>query len=166
MRDGFSGVLVDGHDPADYAAAVRSVLPRRELMAAGARRHAAGFSWERTADSLVAAYTSAAGELAVASQPVRERLRGPLRALPGAQVGTREGRGAITDATGRFRITGLITTPVTLTARLIGYGPVTRTVVLGDTRVEIVLAEAPIQLNALIVTATAGGQQKRAMGTW
>jgi len=86
VRDGFSGVLVDGHDPADYAAAVRSVLPRRELMAAGARRHAAGFSWERTADSLVAAYTSAAGELAVASQPVRERLRGPLRALPGAQV--------------------------------------------------------------------------------
>src|SRR5438874_1430122 len=84
--------------------------------------------------------------------------------VPGAQVGTREGRGAITDATGRFRITGLITTPVTLTARLIGYGPVTRTVALGDTRVEIVLAEAPIQLNALIVTATAGGQQKRAIG--
>jgi len=90
--------------------------------------------------------------------------QGSLRPLPGAQVGTREGRGAITDATGRFRITGLITTPVTLTARLIGYGPVTRTVALGDTRVEIVLAEAPIQLNALIVTATAGGQQKRAIG--
>src|SRR6266568_8427019 len=57
--------------------------------------------------------------------------QGSLRPLPGAQVGTRVGRGAITDATGRFRITGLITTPVTLTARLIGYGPVTRTVALG-----------------------------------
>jgi D-inositol-3-phosphate glycosyltransferase len=32
VRDGISGVLVDGHDPRDYAAAVRSVLARRELL--------------------------------------------------------------------------------------------------------------------------------------
>jgi D-inositol-3-phosphate glycosyltransferase len=87
VRDGFSGVLVDGHDPADYAAAIRSALPRRELLAAGARRHAGRFSWERTADSLVAAYASAAEEMARAfARPVRERVRGSLRAIPGAQV--------------------------------------------------------------------------------
>src|SRR5206468_9078949 len=58
VRDGVSGVLVEGHDPADYAAAIRSVLGRRELMSAGARRHAGLFSWDRTVDSLVAAYSS------------------------------------------------------------------------------------------------------------
>src|SRR5206468_2913715 len=43
VRDGVSGVLVDGHDPVDYAAAIRTVLGRRQLPAAGARRHAAQF---------------------------------------------------------------------------------------------------------------------------
>jgi D-inositol-3-phosphate glycosyltransferase len=87
VRSGVSGLLVDGHDPAGYAAAVRAVLARRELLAVGARRHAAQFSWDRTADSLVAAYVSAAEELArAAARPVREFVRGPLRAVNGAQV--------------------------------------------------------------------------------
>ena len=87
VRDGVSGVLVDGHGPADYAAAVRAVLGRRQLLAAGARRHASGFSWDRTADALVAAYASAAEEMArSAGRPVRERVLGPLRVLPDAQV--------------------------------------------------------------------------------
>ncbi len=82
VRDGVSGVLVAGRDPADYAAAVRAVLARRELLSAGARRHAAAFSWDRTADSLVEAYTSAAGELAGAGR----RLAGGLHAVARAQV--------------------------------------------------------------------------------
>jgi D-inositol-3-phosphate glycosyltransferase len=87
VRSGVSGLLVDGHDPAGYAAAVRAVLARRELLAVGARRHAAQFSWDRTADSLVTAYVSAAEELArAAARPVREFVRGPLRAVNGAQV--------------------------------------------------------------------------------
>jgi D-inositol-3-phosphate glycosyltransferase len=87
VRDGVSGVLVDGHDPADYAGAIRAVLARRELLAAGARRHAAQFSWDRTVDSLVEAYASAGEELARSFvRPARERVLGPLRALPGAQV--------------------------------------------------------------------------------
>jgi len=87
VSDGVSGVLVEGHDPADYAAAIRSVLSRRELLAAGARRHAARFSWDRTADSLVAAYSSAADEMARAfARPARDRVLGPLRAVPDAQV--------------------------------------------------------------------------------
>ena len=84
VRDGVSGVLVDGHDPADYAVAVRAVLARRELLAAGARRHAGRFSWDRTADALVEAYSSAAAEMdGVRPLP---RLGGPMRALPGVQV--------------------------------------------------------------------------------
>jgi D-inositol-3-phosphate glycosyltransferase len=79
-------MLVDGHDPRDYATAVRAVLARRELLSAGARRHAALFSWDRTADALVAAYTSAAEEMAGAQAPTRPRVGGPLRALPGVQV--------------------------------------------------------------------------------
>ena len=85
VRNGVSGVLVDGHDPRDYATAVRAVLARRELLSAGARRHAAQFSWDRTADALVAAYVSAAAEMAGAQVPPR-RLVGPLRLLPGVQV--------------------------------------------------------------------------------
>jgi D-inositol-3-phosphate glycosyltransferase len=85
VRNGISGVLVDGHDPRDYSGAVRAVLDRRELLGAGARRHAAQFSWDRTADALVEAYASAAAEMAGARQPAR-RLVGPLRVLPGVQV--------------------------------------------------------------------------------
>jgi D-inositol-3-phosphate glycosyltransferase len=85
--DGVSGVLVDGHDPADYAAAIRGVLGRRQLLSAGARRHAARFSWDRTVDALVEAYTAAAEELALSSvHPARERAAGPLRVVPEAQV--------------------------------------------------------------------------------
>ncbi|UOY00943.1 D-inositol-3-phosphate glycosyltransferase [Blastococcus sp. PRF04-17] len=86
VRDGVSGVLVDGHDPRDYAAAVRAVLGRRQLLRAGARRHAGLFSWDRTADALVAAYSSAMEEMAGAPRPVRRRALGPLWVVPGVQV--------------------------------------------------------------------------------
>jgi D-inositol-3-phosphate glycosyltransferase len=87
VRDGVSGLLVDGHAPRDYARAVRDVLIRRELLSAGARRHAARFSWDRTVDSLVAGYAAAAQELALARpQPARTRSTALLRALPGIQV--------------------------------------------------------------------------------
>ncbi|MGY1694971.1 MULTISPECIES: D-inositol-3-phosphate glycosyltransferase [unclassified Geodermatophilus] len=83
VRDGVSGVLVGSRDPAAYAAAIRAVLARRPLLAAGARRHAADFSWDRTADALVAAYASAAAEMAGAA---RRALR-PVVGLPlGTQV--------------------------------------------------------------------------------
>jgi D-inositol-3-phosphate glycosyltransferase len=54
----------------------------------GARRHAGLFSWDRTVDALVAAYTSAGEELArTAIRAARPRLvGGPLRAVPGASV--------------------------------------------------------------------------------
>jgi D-inositol-3-phosphate glycosyltransferase len=86
VRDGVSGLLVDGHAPRDYAHAVRNVLGRRELLSAGARRHAARFSWERTVDSLVDGYAAAAQELTAAPAHLpRSRSTALLRALPGIQ---------------------------------------------------------------------------------
>jgi D-inositol-3-phosphate glycosyltransferase len=78
VDDGVSGVLVEGRDPEDYAAAIRRVLASRELLAAGARRHAAAFSWDRTTDSLVDAYAAAMAEMLAArpaGRPAAERLR-------------------------------------------------------------------------------------------
>ncbi|MFW3171849.1 D-inositol-3-phosphate glycosyltransferase [Geodermatophilus sp. CPCC 206100] len=93
VRDGVSGVLVPGRDPADYAAAIRAVLARRPLLSAGARRHAGLFSWDRTVDSLVTAYASAAREMAVAARRASAgavlrpaRALGAVRPLPSAQV--------------------------------------------------------------------------------
>ena len=89
VHDGVSGVLVEGRDPGDYAAAIRRVLAGRPFLAAGARRPEAQFSWGRNDDSLIAAYTAAAGELAAAREAGRlapSRALSPLRAFPGAQV--------------------------------------------------------------------------------
>jgi D-inositol-3-phosphate glycosyltransferase len=63
VRDGVSGLLVEGHDPADYAHAIARVLahPRyRERLAAGAVAQARDFSWELTADRTMAVYQMAA----------------------------------------------------------------------------------------------------------
>ena len=57
VADGRSGVLVDGHDPAQWAAAIAGLLEsdqaalRREAVA-----HAARFSWDNTVDALLASY--------------------------------------------------------------------------------------------------------------
>ncbi len=89
---------------------------------------------------------------------------GSLRPLSAVQVGTADGKGAITDAGGRFRLTGLTGAQVTITARRIGYRSVTKTFNVGEEHADLVLTEAPIQLNKVIVTGTAGGQERRAIG--
>jgi D-inositol-3-phosphate glycosyltransferase len=65
VRHGVSGLLVDGHDPADYAAAVRRLVdePRlRPALSAGAVEHAARFSWAATAAGMLDTYRSAIAE--------------------------------------------------------------------------------------------------------
>jgi D-inositol-3-phosphate glycosyltransferase len=62
VRDGVSGVLVDTHRPADWAAVLGDLLAhpaRRGELAAGAVRHAHEFSWSHTASGLLAAYRDA-----------------------------------------------------------------------------------------------------------
>ncbi|MBO2530004.1 MAG: D-inositol-3-phosphate glycosyltransferase [Thermobifida fusca] len=62
VRDGVSGVLIDGHDPHDYANVLHRMItePRwRERMGAAGIHHASGLSWESTVDGLLAAYRDA-----------------------------------------------------------------------------------------------------------
>jgi len=59
VASGESGVLVDGHDPADYAREVLRLIGSPDLaatMSRAARAHAERFSWDATADGLGRVY--------------------------------------------------------------------------------------------------------------
>ncbi|OPX07807.1 D-inositol-3-phosphate glycosyltransferase [Mycobacterium sp. AT1] len=57
VRDGITGVLVNGHDPDDWAAAMGGLFDRGpDTMRAAAVEHAATFSWANTVDALQASY--------------------------------------------------------------------------------------------------------------
>ncbi|RNM17328.1 D-inositol-3-phosphate glycosyltransferase [Nocardioides pocheonensis] len=59
VADGISGVLVDGHDPEDYARVFERIIDSPGLRAAlsvGAVAQAADFSWDRTADATLGVY--------------------------------------------------------------------------------------------------------------
>lgn len=88
------------------------------------------------------------------------------RPLAGAQIGIQElpGKGAVTDVSGRFRITGLTGQKVTLITRMIGYRPETRAVAVGATNVQFTLAARLVDLNRIVVTGTAGSQESRTIG--
>ncbi len=71
VRDGVSGLLVDGHDAEEWADALQRVLREPGLAdrwARGALEQAALFSWERTADETLVVYEQAR-EL-MAAEPV------------------------------------------------------------------------------------------------
>ncbi|TDC45915.1 D-inositol-3-phosphate glycosyltransferase [Actinomadura sp. KC345] len=62
VADGASGVLISGHDPADYAAVLRRLHDepaRHARLSRGAVRHADGFGWDATVDDLLDVYTGA-----------------------------------------------------------------------------------------------------------
>jgi D-inositol-3-phosphate glycosyltransferase len=65
VRDGISGVLIDGHDPVDWARVFERLLcepERRRRLSVGAVEHAREFSWNRTAAGLLAVYREAMAE--------------------------------------------------------------------------------------------------------
>jgi D-inositol-3-phosphate glycosyltransferase len=69
VRDGFSGVLVEGRDPASYARAVRDLLAQPAALARlarGAREHASRFGWSETVEALLAMYGAVMSEVAAA----------------------------------------------------------------------------------------------------
>jgi D-inositol-3-phosphate glycosyltransferase len=84
VRDGHSGVLVDGHDPATWAKVLADLLAapeRLEQLSRGAREHASGFGWPTTADRLIGVYTDAMNSVRYdASLSEREVKRCPLPA--------------------------------------------------------------------------------------
>jgi D-inositol-3-phosphate glycosyltransferase len=62
VSDGVTGVLVDGHDPADYASAMLPLLTDpdlREAMSQKAVHHAESFGWDVTAERTLEVYTDA-----------------------------------------------------------------------------------------------------------
>jgi D-inositol-3-phosphate glycosyltransferase len=90
VRDGVSGVLVDGHDPAEWAEAIGGLLGRdaddRAAMSAAAVAHAGTFSWDHTVDALLAAYGRAITDYA------RTHPRGPERDTSVPPTARRRGR--------------------------------------------------------------------------
>ena len=66
IRDGHSGLLVDSHEPRDWARAMRRVFEDdalRSRLQAGAVEQARQFSWERTAQSTLEVYRRARASL-------------------------------------------------------------------------------------------------------
>ncbi|HEY3603216.1 MAG TPA: D-inositol-3-phosphate glycosyltransferase, partial [Sporichthyaceae bacterium] len=62
VANGRSGLLIAGHDPEDYAAAVHRVLSDevlRRRLSDGAIRHAARFDWSATAAAVLDVYARA-----------------------------------------------------------------------------------------------------------
>ena len=62
VRDGISGVLVDGHEAETWASHIMSVVSNEDLrskLAKGAIAHASHFGWEDTTDKLISVYNEA-----------------------------------------------------------------------------------------------------------
>ncbi|MGZ4639426.1 MAG: D-inositol-3-phosphate glycosyltransferase [Actinomycetes bacterium] len=65
VRDGVSGVLVEGHDPAHYAKVLADLLAApgpRAALGRGAVAHAARFGWSTTATGMLDVYSGALSE--------------------------------------------------------------------------------------------------------
>jgi D-inositol-3-phosphate glycosyltransferase len=78
VRDGISGALVDGHDPADWARVIGRLLASPRVLAGmsqAAVAHARHFSWDRTAGRLLAIYRDAVTSRRL---PTLARPRAPL----------------------------------------------------------------------------------------
>ena len=85
--------------------------------------------------------------------------------IPAAQVSVAGTTlGATTDASGRFRISGVSGESVTLEVRRIGFRPARQTVRVGLTDVRISLSEQSVALDEVVITGTAGGQARRELG--
>ena len=64
VHDGVSGLLVPGHDPGAWAAALRRALQQRPALSGGAAAHAADFSWAGTAEGLLRTFRDAMADVA------------------------------------------------------------------------------------------------------
>jgi outer membrane receptor protein involved in Fe transport len=129
------------------------------------RAHGPG---SRLAAALLAALALAAAPAAaqqgeVAGTVVEAQSQRPIA---GAQVTVQgqQGRSAVTDAQGRFRITGVAGTQVTLQVDRLGFGRATRGARVGELDVRIPVAESVLSLDAVVVTGTPGGTEVRRLG--
>ncbi|QKT08432.1 D-inositol-3-phosphate glycosyltransferase [Gordonia sp. X0973] len=90
VADGRTGVLVDGHGVVQWSNALEKLLADRDRLAAmgiAAREHAERFSWDRTADGLLASYAHAVESRAAHPGPGRPaRVRWRRRGRQGVQL--------------------------------------------------------------------------------
>jgi TonB-dependent SusC/RagA subfamily outer membrane receptor len=106
------------------------------------------------------ATTASAQQTEVAGTVLDSRTGRPLDRV---QVVAGTGAGVRSDTRGRFRITGLTGTTVTLNVALIGYRPTTQTATVGDQEVTIRLTEMAVNLGEIVVTGTVEGAEKRTL---
>lgn len=121
--------------------------------------------WLVTAVLALASAANAQGTVGAITGTIRER--GTDRALPGVQVrvvGTQ--RGAMSDAAGRYRISGVSAGSVQLVAQQLGYAPQSRTVTVsgGEVTADFTLAQAVTTLDQVVVTATGQSERRRENG--
>lgn len=106
---------------------------------------------------------AAQGSGAVAGAVFSERTGGPLADAQVVATGT--AGVAVTDASGRFRLTVQTTAAdVEITVRRLGYAPRTLTVRVGEMNLRVTLAERAVELGGVVVTGTAGVAERRAIG--
>ncbi len=82
VADGLTGVLVDGHDPRDWAGELGRLLDRPaqlQRLGAAAVAHAASYGWEHTVDGLLDVYGSAIADRRREQVHRRRVLRRPQR---------------------------------------------------------------------------------------
>ena len=74
VRNGVSGILVDGHDPSEYARVIERIVRQpglRDQLSKGAVEQAANFAWECTADRTVEVYRQASAAMRYDSEVSR-----------------------------------------------------------------------------------------------
>ncbi|GLY13394.1 D-inositol-3-phosphate glycosyltransferase [Kineosporia rhizophila] len=80
VRDGRTGLLVTGHEPATWARALEELLRAplvRERMSRAAVRHANLFSWDHTVDATLETYAAACAAHELGAPPGRLAAGGP-----------------------------------------------------------------------------------------
>ena len=117
----------------------------------------------------VAGTTPAVGQQApaqaggvVAGQVIDQRTQQPI---PEARVGPLGGLAVLTDPRGQFRLANVTQDTLTLQVQKVGYALAQRHVRVGATDLRIELSAALVSLNQVVVTGTAGSEEKRALGT-
>ncbi|MHB1168734.1 MAG: TonB-dependent receptor domain-containing protein [Longimicrobiales bacterium] len=90
---------------------------------------------------------------------------GTQQPVSGAQIIVdNTGTGTISDAQGQFRLDSIPGSEVTLRVEMIGYRGITETIAVGMMNVRLALSQSAVELDEILVTGTAGGTQRRALG--
>jgi TonB-linked SusC/RagA family outer membrane protein len=88
-----------------------------------------------------------------------------LTPLQGAEVRLQNTTTSVfTDVSGRFRLPNVPDGPATVVVRRLRYQPLTQTIEAGVTDARLLMAEATVQLDEVVVTGTAVGTQQRSVG--